>query len=389
MRQTITICLAIYLRSEAPGYAPLKPPAAILVVLFLLCAPPAGHAEESSEQSEKEEKRFGNFLPIPIIVTEPAIGEGLGAGLVYFHKKPDTVPKAASGRSLARTARKQKPPPTASGIAGFYTNNDTYAFGLGHARTFKDDTWRMTAALASARINATYYLGDLPFDFRLDGVAALGNVKRRLGNSNWFVGFAASYVDAESRFFDLDAPEPEADFTDVGVAVMGVYDTRDDSMMPSSGQVIDLTVWKYDDGIGGDFDYWTSRLKINSFHRFGEKFVLGLRFEGSTAEGDNPFYAEPFVSLRGIPALRYSGDSAGVVETELRYQIAERWSVLAFAGVGFVNEIDDVGQIEEDIDAWGIGGRWLALREENVWIGVDLARGPEEDAFYIQLTHPW
>ena len=63
--------------------------------------------------------------------------------------------------------------------------------------------------------------------------------------------------------------------------------------------------------------------------------------------------------------------------------------MLAFAGVGFVDEIDDVGAIEDDIDAWGVGGRWLALKEENVWVGIDLARGPEEDAFYIQLTHPW
>jgi hypothetical protein len=354
-----------------------------------LLASPSGHAEESPEEPEKEEKRFGNFLPVPIIVTEPAIGEGLGAGLVYFHKKPSQTPKVTSGRSLAETGRTQKPPPTATGVAGFYTNNDTYAFGIGHARTFKEDTWRMTAALANARINATYYLGDLPFDFRMDGNAVFGNVKRRFGSSNWFIGSSVSYVDADARFFDQNSPEPDSDFTDVGVAVMGIYDTRDDTMMPSTGQVIDLTVWKYDDGIGGDFDYWTSRLKINSFHKFGEKFVLGLRFEGSTAEGDNPFYAEPFVSLRGIPALRYTGDAAGVVEVEFRYQFAERWSVLTFAGVGFINEIDELGATENDINAWGIGGRWLALKEENVWVGIDLARGPEEDAFYIQLTHPW
>ena len=352
-------------------------------------AGPSGLAEESTEEPEKKEKRFGNFLPVPIIVTEPAIGEGLGAGLVYFHKKPDSKPTAASGRSLARTGREQRPPPTATGVAGFYTNNDTYVFGLGHARTFKEDTWRMSAAVAGARINATYYFGDLPFDFRLDGAALFGNVKRRFGNSNWFIGMSASYVDAESRFFDLDSPEPDSDFSDAGVAIMGVYDTRDDSMMPSTGQVIDLTIWKYDDAIGGDFDYWTSGLRVNSFHKFLDKLVLGLRFEVNTAEGDVPFYAEPFVSLRGIPALRYTGDAAGVVEAEFRYQFAKRWAVLAFAGAGFVNDLDDTPSTEDDIRAWGIGGRWLALKEENVWVGLDLARGPEEDAFYIQLTHPW
>ncbi len=247
----------------------------------------------------------------------------------------------------------------------------------------------MTAALAGARVNATYYLADLPFDFTMEGAALYGNVKRRFGNSNWFIGFSTSVVAADATFIDDGSGEPNLDFTDVGVAAMGIYDTRDDSMMPSSGQVVDLTVWKYDDAIGGEFDYWTSRLKVHSFHKFVDKFVLGLRFEVGTAEGQVPFYAEPFVSLRGIPALRYTGEAAGVVETEFRYQFAPRWAVLAFAGAGFVNDIDDTPGTEDDIKAWGIGGRWLALKEENVWVGIDLARGPEDDFFYIQLTHPW
>lgn|GEM_PF-1537195 len=30
------------------------------------------------------------FLPIPLIITEPAVGFGLGAGLVFFHESKDT-----------------------------------------------------------------------------------------------------------------------------------------------------------------------------------------------------------------------------------------------------------------------------------------------------------
>ena len=354
-------------------------------MLLLACA---SLAEESSEKPE-EESDGGNFLAIPLIITEPAIGEGLGAGVVYFHDTPDSKPKVTSGRSLARTGRKQKPPPTATGVFGFYTNNDTYAIGIGHARTFLDDTWRMTAALADARINATYYVADLPFRFTVEGELLYGNFKRRIANSNWFFGLSASYADADATFRDLGSGLFDFDFTDIGIAAMGIYDSRDDSMMPSSGRLVDLTVWKYDEAIGGDFDYWTSRLKVNSFHKFLDKFVLGLRFEVGTAEGEVPFYAEPFVPLRGIPALRYTGEVAGVVETEFRYQFAKRWAVLAFAGAGFVDDFDPATGTEDDILAWGIGGRWLALREENVWVGIDLARGPEDDAFYIQLVHPW
>lgn len=99
-----------------------------------------------------------------------------------------------------------------------------------------------------------------------------------------------------------------------------------------------------------------------------------------------PFYAEPFVPLRGIPALRFQGD---VVEAEARYQLASRWTVLVFAGAGFVDDTLAGVESDQNISAWGIGTRFLALPEKNVWVGLDLARGPEEDAYYIQLTHPW
>lgn len=348
----------------------------------------AASAEETTDEPE-DDSGGGRFLVVPLIVTEPAIGEGLGAGLVYFHAPPDGRPKVTSGRALARTGRKQKPPPTATGVFGVYTNNDTAAVGIGHARTFKDDTWRMTAALADARVNATYYVADTPFGFSLDGALVMATVKRRIANSSWFLGMSTSLVDADAYFRESGSGIPDFEFTDVGVSAMGIYDTRDDTMMPTSGRLLDLTVGRNDDAIGGDFDYWTSRFKFNSFHKLAEKFVLGLRFEVGTADGNVPFYAEPFVPLRGIPALRYTGEMAGVVETEIRYQLAKRWAVLAFAGAGFVDDFDPATGTQDDINAWGIGFRWLALIEQNVWVGVDLARGPEDDAFYIQLVHPW
>jgi hypothetical protein len=347
------------------------------------------NALAAEEEANDEDAGDGNFLVLPLVITEPAIGQGLGAGLVYFHATPDIRPKLATGRSLANTLQEPKPPPTATGVFGVYTNNDTYAVGVGHSRTFKDDTWRMAAALANARVNATYYVADIPFGFSLEGTMLYGNGKRRIGGSNWFLGMSTSVVDADAFFKDDGSGIPDFEFTDVGVAAMGIYDSRDDSMMPSSGLLADLTVWGYDELIGGDFDYWTSRIKVNSFHTFAEKFVLGLRFEAGTADGGVPFYAEPFVPLRGIPALRYTGEMAGVVEVEGRYQFADRWAVLAFAGAGFVDDFDPDTGTDDDIKAWGIGFRWLALREQNVWIGIDGARGPENTEYYVQLVHPW
>ena len=350
---------------------------------------------ETTAEKVKDSKNGSNFLVLPIIITEPAIGEGLGAAVVYFHRQPESdQPRVTTANKLAETGRDRKPPPTATGVFAAYTSNDTKAIGLGHSRTFGDDTWRFTAAVADADVNSTYYLGDLPFKFNIQGALLYGKLQRRIAGSDWFAGLSASVLDADADF--RNDPDELANrglldfgFTDAGIAASLVYDQRDDTMMPSEGQLYDLTVWGYDEAIGGDFDYWTARFKANYFRTFAKKFVLGLRFEVATADGDVPFYAAPYVPLRGIPALRYQGELAGVVETELRYQFAKRWAVLGFVGSGFVDTGRDIVDSDDDIYGWGIGFRWLAAQEQNVWIGLDIARGPEEDNFYIQMVHPW
>ena len=298
-----------------------------ILILVVICCGSAMAAdneeqsenEESTEAASTEEESGGKFLPIPIIITEPAIGEGLGAGLVYFHADPGSENKRiTSATELNRADRRQTPPPTATGVFGFYTNNDTSGFGVGHSRTFKEDTWRLSALLADAKIIATYYISDVPFDFSLEGNIAFARIKRRFGNSNVFVGFATSFLDSDITFpldpvFDPgDEPIiPEFGFKDVGASISVLYDSRDDTMMPERGWLAELATWHYDEGLGGDFQYTKTKLKINSFHKLGKKFVFGWRIEASAAAGDYPFYAAPYVNLRGIPALRYQGESAG------------------------------------------------------------------------------
>ena len=274
--------------------------------------------------------------------------------------------------------------------------NDTRGYGIGHSRTFKDDTYRLTALLVDTTVNATYYVADFPFEFSLDGTVAFARLKRRFGDSNMFIGASTSVLDASINFPLSPGPEsasgpgiPEVPFTDVGISASFIYDSRDDTMMPTTGHLADLSLWRYDEAFGGDYNYTSTTLKVNSFRVFGKKWVLGLRLEASAANGDMPFYAAPYVKLRGIPALRYQGEMAGAVEVELRYQFAKHWAVLGFLGEGFTDERGLWDETEDEIKAYGVGFRWLALPTKNVWVGLDLARGPEDDFFYIQLVHPW
>ena len=77
--------------------------------------------------------------------------------------------------------------------------------------------------------------------------------------------------------------------------------------------------------------------KINFFtHLYfpiNKIWTPALRIESSLATGKPPFYARPFVYLRGVPALRYQGDLIMLAETEQLINITPRWGILGFSGI--------------------------------------------------------
>ena len=178
-------------------------------------------------------------------------------------------------------------------------------------------------------------------------------------------------------------------FVDAGLALSLIYDTRDNTLMPGSGYIVDLSNWHYAEDLGGDFNYRSLGLKANAYFGFARNYVLGLRLDASRAEGDVPFYAAPYVRLRGIPALRYQGQTAGAAEVELRWRLGERWAVSVFTGVGAVDAKRERIETDDDIDSIGFGLRYLALQEQDAWVGIDIADGPEDTAWYIQMGYVW
>jgi hypothetical protein len=355
----------------------------------------SGETAGKKNKQQKDPNR-GRFLPIPIFITEPAIGEGLGLALAYFHRAKETPEETAiaSPGSIGNTSREQTPPPTVSGVFGAYTSNETAAVGAGHMNTFKDDHIRFTAVAAYADVNSTFYVLDQPFKFNLEGVLAYQETRVRIGDSQWFWGIGLSYLDA-SNVFEVDIPEDapielfRTEFRNTGISAKLAWDTRDNTSMPNRGQLFDLSVWRYDESFSGDFDYWDARLKLLSFHQLNDKFVLGLRLEYSTIEGRAPFFAIPWVSLRGIPALRYQGDRVAVAEVEVRYNLSPRWALIGFAGSGAVANDIPALDTEQSIYAYGLGGRFNIFQAQNIWVGIDVAKGPEERAWYIQVGHAW
>ncbi len=339
------------------------------------------------------------FLPVPIIITEPAVGYGLGASVAYFH----------SVQELDPSEHKHRPPPSISFGVGGYTENETYFYGGGHFGVWKDDHVRYLGLLFKINLNAKYYglnAGLLPgslidfkgVNFNLDGELLYQRVKFRLKESNWFVG--TSYLFNDSRaLFKVDAnvavpqiirPELlDGFFRSAGVGVSLEYDGRNTIFTTTQGTQFELLYTDYGDTWGGDFDYGLLEAKFRQYIPFGDFSHLGIRLESANLNGSAPFFAYPFVQLRGIPALRYEGRRVLTSELEYLWGFTPRWSIAFCAGAGRPVGAARDELIDRTVFAGGVGVRYRLARALGLQAGLDLARGPEDTAVYLTVGSAW
>ena len=86
--------------------------------------------------------------------------------------------------------------------------------------------------------------------------------------------------------------------------------------------------------------------------------------------------------------MRYQGEETLLGELEARYDFNPRWSVLGFAGAG--KAFSDRGNGDSDtVVSKGLGFRYLIARRFGMRAGIDVAWGPEDTAFYIQMGSAW
>ncbi|UNK51036.1 outer membrane protein assembly factor [Lysobacter sp. S4-A87] len=339
------------------------------------------------------------FLPVPIIITDPALGTGGGVALTFFHR-----PEGAATTRTSADGRKTMVPPNIYGFGGVRTSNGSKAYGGGAILHFKDDQWRYRGGVAKTDINLDFYtpgrfLAPQKIGYNMDGVMSLQQVFRRVGEQDLFVGLAWIYMDLDIGF-DIDTDRnqftpKELSERSSGLGLSLEFDDRDNSFTPNSGWLGMIEGNFYDDLIGSDNDFQSYRGHAFGYLPFGklssadERFVLGGRIDARWANGDVPFYRLPYIDLRGIGSARYQDTRAATLETELRWNVTPRWALIGFVGGGRTwgrhNSFGD-GQTQV---AKGTGVRYLLARQLGLYTGIDYAWGPEDETFYVQVGSAW
>ena len=333
--------------------------------------------------------RHQGFLPVPMIITEPAVGYGGGLGVIFFHPNEG---QGVDGKPM---------PPSVSALFGMGTENGTWAGGAAHVGFWRQNTIRTTSALIVPSVNIDFFGGgDLPeipggIAYQLQGWMAVQNALFRVSASNWWVGAQFIYLDAETSL--RDPPDPagaqlaglEGNVRNLAAGAMLQYDSRNNIFSPTTGWAGTLRLREHWGEFNDSFKYTAMDADSKYYFKAGEDWYFGWRVKGAFSGDETPFYALPFIGMRGIPLARYQGEQVMSTEIEARYAIDSRWSVLGFGGVGRAASSEE--KLSKATDRWagGAGFRYLIARQMGFQTGLDVARGPEEWAFYIQMGSSW
>jgi hypothetical protein len=328
------------------------------------------------------------LLPLVSPITEPAVGYGAAvAGLFFISKKEE--PKT-NGFKM----------PDIVGIAGGYTENGTWFAGGGYAGFWKDDHIRYRGVLGYGDIKLKYYglegsvfnEGALRFD--LKSYFFLQQAIFRFGDTRFFLGGRYQFMKSTSTFLkytSVPGIDPiDYEITNSGVGIIAEYENFNNIFSPKKGIRVNFTYDQYLEIFGSNKDFGRlSAFFIDYIPVISNAWHSGFRIESQISTGKTPFYMQPYVYLRGIPAMRYQGELTALVETEQEFILSRRWSLVGFGG--YAQAFKDIDNLSNSTAAWnaGLGFRYLLARLFGLKLGIDVARGPEQWAVYLVFGSSW
>lgn len=327
------------------------------------------------------------FIPVPVIITEPALG-GFGLFLAPVFLSPKHL-EGYDGYI----------PPDITGVAGMYTANNSWFAGAFRMGSFLKAGLRYRALFGYTSLNLSFYrdlpeLGEREFEFNIDALPVYLSLSRRVFKQDVYVGLQYLYSKTETQaLFEGDLPDfvPETDLAK-NTGSLGAFidwDLRSNFFTPDHGIRFYALYNINAPWTGSQYESERVNTFANWFIQFKPDWVSGLRSEVQHLFGEPPFYTYPAINMRGVPAAKYQGNTTFLLETEQRYDLNLRWSVLGFLGYAKTWYKDSSLNDSKNIFSGGGGFRYLIAREFNIRSGVDVATGPDGFAWYIVFGHNW
>ncbi|SHL40092.1 BamA/TamA family outer membrane protein [Flavobacterium saccharophilum] len=333
------------------------------------------------------------FIVIPTIITEPALGGIGGAVAPIFLKKHAPV--------IDENGKKRFINPDITGGLGMYTGNKSWMAGAFRSSTLIKPKILYRVFAAYGDLNLSFYENmpsgdDIEFKLNFRSTMFYTQWLKQFRNAKWSAGPQYLFLNSDITLPDLNLNLPPSfvkpkDINSLVSQLGGAlqFDGRDNIFTPDKGIRVQSDFFWSDKAIGSDYNSWRVNLSAIGYYPLSKKLIGGLRIEGEQAFGSPPFYLLPGINLRGIPAARYMGKTSLVTEAEFRWDVYRRWSLMAYGGLASAFDDWDQAFAKPVVYSYGSGFRYLLARKFKLRMGVDVAKGPEQWAYYIVFGSNW
>jgi len=328
-----------------------------------------------------------HFLPVPVVITEPAVGFGGGIFGLFLQPRRD-----AGKEGWAR--------PNMSTLGLAATENGTQLGLAADSRRWLDGRLRTLAGLGAGKINLDFYGAavDLPtpaqkLGYSLEFTGAVMQVNWQLAaDSPWIVGMRYVYADVDPTLRDQPSSPQATDRARVRVSAPTAvleFDTRDNIFTPTRGIYTETSYLVSRETLGSSDDFERFGQIVLAWRRLPHAVTLGARLDYAWSSEGTPFFMLPYIPMRGVAAMRYQGDQMAALELEARWQFKGRWSLVAFGGAGGTQTDRSSVSNSQGVGSGGVGFRYELARKFGLHAGVDVAASPGEQALYLQVGSAW
>ncbi|WP_213959941.1 BamA/TamA family outer membrane protein [Variovorax sp. dw_954] len=327
------------------------------------------------------------FVPVAIPITEPTIGLG-AAGAVTFIDKQGEGAAAGFGR------------PNVTVLGALGTDNGTKGAFAGDMRHWLDDRVTTLVGVVRASVNLNFYgigrdpaLEAFPAAYNLRTTGLVAQARYRLGDSQAWIGLGYALAQTATSVSGQEEgrlpPGFQGESTVGGLLPLVSFDSRDNMFTPTKGSYLELSAGLFSKALGSDTNFKRVNLMAMHYVPLSRNLTLGLMGSSTLSFGDVPFYLRPYISLRGVPIMRFQGDYTAQTEAELRWQFWERFSLVGFAGIGATRNDSSQNRASQNVTTGGFGIRYEIARKYGMHMGFDVAYGPTGPVFYVQFGSAW
>lgn len=316
----------------------------------------------------------GSFVVAPIPFKDPTLGAGLALGAGYLFQMD-----AHSDTSVL-------------GFGAMRSDNGSLAYGATGSFAWNNNKWQLGATLGQADLNYDLYSGNLAFPVNQTGV---------LFKSSLLYGVTPELAfGGEFRYLDTIVSSGgggglppiiglDVDIEVVSLAFLTKWDTRDDSLFPKFGHLMDLQIMGAQTlSAANERRYSKAFVNFGLYRSLTDTTVLATQMSTCSASTNTPYFDKCSLggtdAFRGFSATQYLDLRSLSAQIEIRQTLSNRFRGVVFAGAGMTGT--DFGTLNAGgvHVAAGVGLRFKLSKKFDADFSVDVAYN-DEDAKLVYI----